>query len=66
MSDSAEDLQSALYAYDDYCRRWKMHVNYYKTKILIFSKGKNKGYLNCPEYCDRSSERIQISGASSV
>ena len=44
MSDSAEDLQNALYAYDDYCRRWKMHVNYDKTKILIFSKGKETKY----------------------
>lgn len=44
MSDSAEDLQNALYAYDYYCRRWKMHVNYDKTKILIFSKGKETKY----------------------
>ena len=66
MSDSAEDLQNALYAYDDYCRRCQMHVNYDKTNILIFSKSKNKVYLNCPEYSDRSGERIQISGASSV
>lgn len=44
LSDSAEDLQNALFAYDDYCRRWKMHVNYDKTKILIFSKGKEAKY----------------------
>ena len=34
MSDSAENLQNALYAYDDYCRRWKMHVNYDRTKFF--------------------------------
>ena len=26
MSHSGEDLQNALYAYDDYCKRWKMHA----------------------------------------
>lgn len=34
-----EDLQNALLALEDYCRRWKLTVNTDKTKIMVFRKG---------------------------
>lgn len=42
LSESAEDLQSALNVYSDYYRMWKLTVNSTKSKVVIFSKGKCK------------------------
>lgn len=44
MSDTAEDFQNALNVYGNFCKRWKLTVNYDKTKILIFSRGKQSDY----------------------
>ena len=40
LSESAEDLQLGLKAYEEYCSIWKLEVNIAKTKVLIFSKAK--------------------------
>ena len=40
MAESAEELQSALQALDDYCKAWSLTVNIDKTKVVNFSRGK--------------------------
>ena len=40
LAESESDLQKALTAAQNYCEKWKLHVNLDKTKIVIFSKGK--------------------------
>ncbi|MCW4343354.1 MAG: reverse transcriptase family protein, partial [Candidatus Thiodiazotropha endolucinida] len=40
LAESDEDLQHALNAYATYCENWKLSVNTDKTKIMIFSKGR--------------------------
>ncbi len=40
LSDSEEDMKTALGALGSYCKEWKLEVNCSKTKIVIFSKGK--------------------------
>jgi hypothetical protein len=40
MAESPEELQMLLYAFDDYCTIWKLKVNVDKTKIMIFSRGR--------------------------
>lgn len=37
---TAGDLQTALNAYEEYCDTWKLTVNTSKSKIVIFSKGR--------------------------
>ena len=39
-SESAEGLQQALGALSDYCDKWSLRVNVYKTKVVVFSRGK--------------------------
>ena len=46
MAETGCDLQESLNAYDNYCQRWRLKVNYQKTKIVIFSKGKIRVYPN--------------------
>ena len=55
LSESAEDLQTALNVYENYCRMWKLSVNITKSKVLIFSKGKHQNYRF--EY---NKERLEI------
>ena len=43
MSTSQEGLQKSLDALNNYCRKWKLNINYKKTKCMIFSKGSNTG-----------------------
>ena len=40
LAESPEELQVALDAVQDYCRKWHLIVNTSKTKIVIFSRGK--------------------------
>ena len=40
ISESAEDLQVSLNAFEQYCTKWKLTVNIDKTKVVIFSKGR--------------------------
>ena len=39
-AESPGELQAALDAMNEYCRKWKLEVNSTKTKIMIFSRGK--------------------------
>jgi hypothetical protein len=40
MAESPEELQMLLDAFNDYCTIWKLNVNVDKTKIMIFSRGR--------------------------
>jgi hypothetical protein len=42
LSESAEGLQEAPSAFEEYCNIWKLTVNTNKTKIVVFSKMKYK------------------------
>ena len=44
MSESPNGLQSALNVYNDYCKQWKLTVNINKSKVVIFSKGRQANY----------------------
>ena len=44
MSESPNGLQSALNVYNDYCKQWKLTVNITKSKVVIFSKGRQANY----------------------
>ena len=44
VSESAADLQNALNIYETYCDRWKLTLNTSKTKIVIFSGGRQRNY----------------------
>ena len=39
-SESSEDLQNMLNEFDDYCEKGQLKINVSKTKVLIFSKGR--------------------------
>ena len=45
-SEEANHLQNALYAFENYCKTWKLEVNISKTKILIFGRGRPNGNLH--------------------
>ena len=40
LAQSESELQLALDALSEYCKRWFLHVNTSKTKVVIFSRGK--------------------------
>ena len=44
MAESAEQLQKALDALNEYCNSWALTVNVSKTNIIIFSRGKVRKY----------------------
>jgi hypothetical protein len=44
ISETADDLQKALTIYEQYCDIWKLKVNTSKTKIVVFSKGRQQMY----------------------
>ena len=44
VSENEDDLQKALDMYQKYCEQWKLTVNIEKSKVLIFSKGRQKKY----------------------
>ena len=39
IAESRLDLQNSLDSVHDYCQRWKLCVNIFKTKIVVFRKG---------------------------
>ena len=39
ISTSRDDLQRSLDALQNYCEKWKLEINFKKTKALVFSKG---------------------------
>jgi hypothetical protein len=47
LSESAESLQEAISAFEEYCNIWKLTVNTNKTKIVVFSKKKYKPLFFC-------------------
>ena len=40
LAESAEDLQTQLNAFSEYCDNWKLKVNVNKTKIMVFGIGR--------------------------
>ena len=42
LSTSKEGLQSNFNALNDYCKKWKLDINYVKTKCLTFTNGTQK------------------------
>jgi hypothetical protein len=44
IAESAQSLQYALDTYAQYCNNWKLMLNVTKTKILIFSRGRQQRY----------------------
>ena len=42
MAETAEELQKMLDRFDEYCVKWKLHVNTTKTKVVIFQKNKQR------------------------
>ena len=43
-SDSESDMKHSLEMFDLYCKTWQLTVNVEKTKIVVFSSGRNKQY----------------------
>lgn len=41
MAETKDDLQNQLDYFAQYCKMWKLHVNSSKTKIVIFSRGRD-------------------------
>ena len=40
LAESHLELQSALYAMQEYCALWDLKVNAAKTKVVVFAKSK--------------------------
>ena len=40
LADSADDLNNSLQALNEYCKKWKLCVNFSKTKVVVFSRGR--------------------------
>lgn len=45
-SETPDDLQRTLNAFNDYCTAWKLNVNVSKTKVMIISRGRQKSDIN--------------------
>ena len=47
LAETAQELQLALDAHNQYCKTWELTVNISKTKVMVFSRGKcNYSKLN--------------------
>ena len=46
MSTTLEGLQTSLDKLGDYCEKWKLNINYKKTKSMVFSKGARTKNIN--------------------
>jgi hypothetical protein len=46
LAESAEELQSELNYFYEYCEKWNLKVNINKSKVMVFSKGKLPINLN--------------------
>jgi hypothetical protein len=40
LAESAEELQSELNYFYEYCEKWNLKVNTNKSKVMFFSKGR--------------------------
>ena len=56
-SESSSGLQNCLDKLYDYCEQWKLKINFSKTKIIIFSKGK-KDFKKFQFWCGNSEIEI--------
>ena len=46
MSTTLEGLQTSLDKLNVYCEKWKLNINYKKTKCMVFSKGARTKNIN--------------------
>ena len=46
LAESAEELQSELNYFYEYCEKWNLKVNINKSKVMVFSKGRLPINLN--------------------
>ena len=46
LAESAEELQSELNYFYEYCEKWNLKVNTNKSKVMVFSKGRLPINLN--------------------
>ena len=44
ISETEEGLQTSLNIFSEYCKTWKLKVNAEKTKVVVFSKGRQTNY----------------------
>jgi hypothetical protein len=44
MAETAEDLQNLLNIYANYCDVWRLKLNCSQTKVLVFSRGRQREY----------------------
>ena len=44
LGSAADDLRNALDLYETYCNTWKLTVNTMKSKVVVFSKGRQGTY----------------------
>ena len=65
LAESSDDLQIGLDMYSSYCRicrQWKLEINYDKTKIMVFARGRTANFIfYYKRYTIRSHIRFQIS-----
>ena len=52
-SDNESGLQHALNVFEKYCSQWKLKVNVFKTKVVVFCSGRRKEKL---KFCLNSKE----------
>ena len=45
LAESSDDLQIGLDMYSSYCRQWKLDINYDKTKIMVFARGRTANFI---------------------
>ena len=45
VAESSDDLQIGLDMCSSYCRQWKLEINYDKTKIMVFSRGRTANFI---------------------
>ena len=58
LAESAENLQSILNVFQDYCKLWKLKINVDKSKVVIFSNGRvpNKDFILNGEKLEKVTE----------
>ena len=44
ISESKDGLQSALSTYSEYCNEWRLTITVDKSKVMVFSKGRQTEY----------------------
>ena len=44
LGDTENNLQNSLNLYQNFCDTWKLSVNAQKSKVIVFSKGRQRNY----------------------